>query len=89
MSIERIGKTQAGWYICTDGANNFHIIELMPDQYLGSGQPYIIEGISEDDVVSKVFKVSVKDDDGEYDAKLSTPLTKSEIISKATPTTIR
>jgi len=87
--ITRDGKTQAGWYICTEGINHFHIIELMPDQYLGSGQEYIIEGISEDDVISKVFRVSAFDDEGDIDVKLSTPLTKSEIISKAALPTIR
>ena len=76
-----ISKTEKCWYICTDADKVFHLVECVGE--VSTAQPYVVKGLTEDEVVSKVFENPVRGENREYNLDLLTKKTKSLIISNS------
>ena len=76
-----ISKTEKCWYICTDADKVFHLVECVGE--VSTAQPYVVKGLTEDEVVSKAFENPVRGENGEYNLDLLTKKTKSLIISNS------
>jgi len=59
MSIAIKGSSK--WLVCTDGDGVFHCVKLEPNLHLGTGQAFVIEADTEDEVISKVFNNPVRE----------------------------
>lgn len=72
-----------GWYIFTNAVDVFHGPFDGTGLQLTSGQPYVIHGESEVEVLQKVFSDIVYTEDGNIDFNLSIPLNTATIISNS------
>ena len=73
-----ISKTENCWYICTDADKIFHLVECVGE--VSTAQPYVVKGLTEDEVVSKVFENPVRGENGEYNLDLLTKKSSESII---------
>ena len=74
------------WYIATDGDGVFHPVELTVGLFMGTGQPHVIKGRTEDEVFGKVFTDPKREPQGsarqgEYIIENQKSRTRADIIS--------
>jgi hypothetical protein len=74
------------WYIATDGEGVFHPVELTVGLFMGTGQPHVIKGRTEDEVFGKVFDNPKREPQGsarqgEYIIENQKSRTRADIIS--------
>ena len=84
MTVEYSGDEC--WYIATDAVGVFHPSSLPVGSHLITGQPYVVKGMTEDEVYAKVFVSPEREPEGsEYEGMYVienlSPKSEAEIIS--------
>lgn len=87
MAIDITDSTE--WLLATDATAIFHEPSDGTDKQFTTGQPYVMSGVDEDEVVAKVFVSPVRDSEtNEYIFDDLTPKLSGDIIAAATYTDV-